>query len=72
MDPILAHFVAILGQFGVKNTFFSKKLLQDIFWVPRWSVTLKNPHFGPVEPQWTHLGVLRHFRSPCTPLGLAH
>ena len=46
MDPILAHFVGILGQFGVKKHVFLKKTfftLNHFFSVPRWSGTLKNP-----------------------------
>ena len=59
MDPILAHFVGILGQFGVKKRVFLKNFFAQNHFIlgPRWSGTLKTsqstlgppcgPHFGP-------------------------
>ena len=56
MDPISAHFVGILGQFGGgQKRFFLKKiffllqlfLLQTFFPVPKRSGTFKNPHLAP-------------------------
>ena len=45
MDPLLAHFVGILGHFGVKKTHFSRKNFfapNHTFEGPRWSRGLKN------------------------------
>ena len=43
-DPILGHFVCILVHFGFKKHIFFKKVSPiHVFWVPRWSGTLKNP-----------------------------
>ena len=50
MDPILGHFVGILGQFGVKKRVFLEKNFfapNDIFWLPGWSGSLKNPILAP-------------------------
>ena len=75
MDPIWAHFVGILAQFGVKKRVFLKKIFgtQNHFTSgPRWSGTLKNPKLALQTPNGPHFGVLRHFRSPRNPLDLAH
>ena len=55
MDPIWAHFVGILGQFGVKKTRFSqKKCLKIIsFLGRRWSGTLKNRKLPLYTPRWS-------------------
>ena len=75
MDPIWAHFVGILAQFGVKKTRFSQKNFgtQNHFTSgPGWSGTLKTPKLALQTPNGPHFGVLRHFRSPRNPLDLAH
>ena len=45
-DPILGHFVGILDQMGVKKRVFFENFFfapNDVFWVPTWPGTLKNP-----------------------------
>ena len=51
-DTRLAHFVRILDQIGVKKHIFLKKFFfapNDVFWVPTWPGTLKNPKLA----SWT-------------------
>ena len=69
MDPIWAHFVGILGQFGFKkNAFFSKKncsksifVGSQVVWDPQ-----KPKKIGPLDPSmdpiWAHfVGILGQF-----------
>ena len=62
VDPIWAHFVGILGQFGVKKRFFSKNyfFLQIIFYRfrdgRRPSKTENCPFIPPNGPQMTYIG----------------
>ena len=51
-DPRLAHFVGILDQMGVKKRVFFKKNFapNDVFWVPTWPGTLKNPKLAVLGP----------------------
>ena len=62
MDPIWAHFVDILGKFGVKKRVFHKKvfLTQNHFLlVPRLSGTLKKPKISLLDPPMDP--ILAHF-----------
>ena len=56
VDPILDHFVGILGQFGVKKRVFLKNILapNHFLSVPRWSGTLKNPKLALYTPNGPH------------------
>ena len=70
MDPISAHFVGILGQFGVKKTRFSRKKSSaenHSFPFPRWtpfpfpSKTKIGPLYPPMDPMWACPGTFgRH------------
>ena len=64
-DPIWAHFVGILGQFGVKKRVFLKNVFaaNHFLSVPRWSGTLKNPKLALYTPQRTPFG-----RAPALPV----
>ena len=48
MDTIWAHFVGILGQFRVKNAFFSKKIFLQIASQMVWDP--QKPKIGPLCP----------------------
>ena len=75
VDPILAQFVGKKADFWVKKRVFLKKvfLLKIIFYrFPDGLGPSKTQNWPFIAPNGPHSGVLRHFRSPRNPLGLAH
>ena len=75
MDPFEPILWAFWANLGSKNAFFSENFFLPqiiLFWVPDRLGPSKSQNWPFIPPNGPHSGVLRLFRSPRNPLGLAH